>query len=76
MRLIKTAIELTKSGNYDDIILLGSWCLAGADNKSLFGSKNITSLVNQLEKSQRLVYAIYKDVIEIPAQSLLKAKEI
>ena len=40
------------------------------------GSKNITSLVNQLEKSQRLVYAIYKDVIEIPAQSLLKAKEI
>lgn len=42
MRLIKTAIELTKLGNYDDIILLGSWCLAGADNKSLFGSKNIT----------------------------------
>ncbi len=31
MKLIKTAIELKDSGNSDDIMLLGDWCLAGAD---------------------------------------------
>ena len=74
MRLIKTAIELADLDNYDDIVLLGSWCLAGANNKSLLGSKNI--IIPYHWNDREKYYNDYVDLTHLYEELLLSLVSI